>query len=78
MLLALFKLVFEELELLALLVVLLENELVLLAVVRQNDHVGDDLLSQLAQLVVALLYFFVQRLVFDLQLFKIDQVQPVR
>jgi hypothetical protein len=34
-------------------------------------------LSQLAKLIIALLYFLVQRLIFDFQLFKIDQVQPV-
>lgn len=44
---------------------------------RQNDNVGDNLGTQLRQLVVSFLNFLVEGLVFDFQLFKINQMEPI-
>ena len=40
-------------------------------------HGGRRLLAQLEQLLVTLLDFFVERLILDLQLLKVNQVQPI-
>lgn len=65
------------LELHLLFLVLLLDELILFAVVRQDDHIRDNFGPEFGQLVISLFNFFVQRLVFDLQLFKIDQMEPI-
>ena len=44
---------------------------------RQDDHSTCDLLLELMQLFVSFLDLFVQRLIFNLQLFEIDQVETV-
>lgn len=72
------ELAFELVTLHLLLLVLLLDELVLLTVVAQDDDIRDNLRAQLRELIVSLFNFFVQRLVFDFQLFKIDQVQAIR
>ena len=60
-----------------LLQILLRNVLVLLTSVAQNYHRRHYLLPKLVELVVSLFDLVVQSLVFDLKLFKIDQVEAV-
>ena len=65
------------LELFLLLFVKLLDELVLLAVVRQDDNVGHNFGAQLGKLVVSFLDLLIEGLIFDFQLFKIDEMEPI-
>lgn len=57
--------------------VLLLHVLKLLTRVRQYHNGIRDLLTQFVQLFVSLLNFLVERLIFDLELLKVDQVKTI-
>ena len=58
--------------------VLGHDVLVLLPGVRQDNHGGRDLFLELVEFLIAFLDLFVQSLVLNFQLFKVDQVKPIR
>jgi hypothetical protein len=46
--------------------------------VRQDNHGGRDLFLELVEFLIAFLDLFVQSLVLNFQLLKVDQVKPIR
>ena len=74
----LFQLLIQTTEFLFTQFVLGHDVLVLLPSVRQDDHGGRDLFLELVEFLIAFLDLFVQSLVLNFQLLKVDQVKPIR